>query len=412
MASPPKKAPRRLSPEEIRARHAGDPMVRSRTAGFGAAPSGSGQVAAQPTVNAAHGTDRPEPTLQGSTRDRSTESASSALPAVPLTAAKDEHSGNVWSITSAGRINHESRADFLANVWPTGRRQDLEIVRPIIVSLVLDTDVTSTESLRSLLGRGCHFASWCLSNTPDGRFDPERDLTEDRIQDFRVHALTDLMASSQGTYMSALRQLGTNAPKRRSLNRPAASPPYPPLVARRIWQTALELDDWTAEEMRTLLALTLGAGARSEEIKEMRAGQIEAGGRQLIVCITRKHVVREVPVYGEYAQWLRHRVEQIAPDSHLLRPNYSNRRNVVNDLIAKASKRSNVFDGFKSVRARHTWACHYLAIGVPFNALCFTAGVGVGSNLFADLSPHLPSVTPVDARRALHRAQDTHEDLE
>lgn len=397
-ASSAKKAPRRLSPEEINDVRAGEPRVPSRAANTTGSPTADSRSQAHVL---------PIGQTQTATVKQSTTSPKTMS---NVCASVDTHNGTVWTVTAPGRINPEARPEFLHKVQPTGRREDIAIVKPQVIELVLATDVTSKDSLRALLGRGCKFGVWCLYNTPDGTFDPARDMNEARFHDYRVQALTELAPTSRATVVSSLRQLGTNAPIRRPFGRKAAKAPYPAGVTRRLWQTALELDDWVASEVRTLLALSFGCGARGEEIKDMRASQIEVNGRRVVVHITRQHVVREVPVYDEYAQWLRDRLTQLGPDDHLLRPTFIHRRNVVNNTVATAAARSDVFEGFEPIRARHTWVSTHLAIGMPFNALCFAAGVGAGSNLFVDLSPHLPHVTPADVRRAFDHAHSLSKD--
>jgi hypothetical protein len=410
---PPSGGRRRLTPEEIQSRHQQDPLVRQRAQQTGQEPAASAPRAERTSVD---GQQKPGPLFQQP--DFTSAPPPPQRPAV--TGANRETPGptprpgelldhvadNMWRLKPEGHIDPQDRPAFLATVQPEGRRSDIAAVKPVVIQLVLGTNATTETALRSLMSILCRFAIWCRNNTADGTFTPARDLNEDQLEAFRVSALGHLERASQATYMSAIRRAGSAMPKARTIGRDPASAPYSSRSVDLYWNTALEMDEWIAVEMRTLLALTFGAGGMANEITWMKADQVLSSGSRITLQITRRHVLREVPVYGAHGTWLQERSAQLKPGDFLLRPTVLTRKNAVSDTVKKAAKRSTVFEGFKALRARHTWVCRCLMAGIPLNVLNAAAGVGPDNNLFSDLTAHLPNPTPADIRRAFDQARN------
>lgn len=311
----------------------------------------------------------------------------------------------VWSIrNNGGDVTPEERRAALEAIQSVGNRRDVAKVKATVIDLIVALDYMGYESDRGLLTCGVAFARFCIHQTIDGKFDPARDLNEFMFRDFLVHEKADVTVGTRGTYLSQLRRLRGIQPFKAKVVRQQAQPPYPVKVARRIWHMAWTIDDPVMVEMRTLLALTLGAGCRSEEIHEMRADQVFRTTQRTVVTASRNHFIRDVPVYGDYANWLGRRAKELDADQYLFRPGYKQRRNATSNLVTQATKRSDVFEGFRANRARHTWLCQYLVAGVPLNALSVAADVGKDSNLLADMLPFLPNLRPIDVLRAFDAA--------
>lgn len=386
MAKTKKAAPRRLSPEEVAAQHADDPLVRARLA-----MSTSATAATALGAEGSVGATPEEVGLDGR-------------------AATDGARVGLVRGVAGKQVPVADRRRFLEAVRSHSRGGQTRTVKPIIIDLILKTKVTSKDSLRRMLRQGCDFAIWCRNNTRDGEFDPSRDLTEERLSDYALYAYGGLEPSTEATYMSALRAVAGNKPKRRVNGRRVAAGPYPDAIVALLWDTAMDREVWNGIEMRTLLALSFGVGARAEEINQMRASQVERIGRSTIVNVTRRDVLREVPVYGDYAQWLRTRAAQLHSDDYLFRPTVVDRSDSIGSLVRKSGPRTPVFKDFRAERARHTWVCDHLQQNIAYNVLASAADIGPGSNLFADLLPHLPYVTPTQRRRAFDAVHDSRKD--
>lgn len=430
MSVPAEGGRRRLTPEEIQTRHQQDPLLRSRAQHQDATTDETqddtlstdppGTVGYSPLVRQPefHATAQP-PAAPILNRDGRNSTSTDRLHTQPdgnptvASPAKVPTDGtdNMWVATSPGHVDPRNRAAFLAGVQPEGRRSDIDAVKAQVIELVLGTDATTETSLRSLMSVLCRFAIWCRNNTADGTFNPARDLNEDQLHAFKIDALAHLERGSQATYMSVLRRVNTSIPKARPVGRNPASAPYSARSADLYWTTALEMDEWIFEEMRTLLSLTFGTGAMSDEIATMRADQVIARASRTTLQITRRHELREVPVYGAYGTRLKARSAQLKPTDYLLRPTFHTRKNVVSDTVKRAAKRSSVFEGFKALRARHTWVCRCLLAGIPPNVLNVAAGVGPDNNLFSDLTAHMPTPTQAEVRRAFDRARNHPDDI-
>lgn len=317
---------------------------------------------------------------------------------------------DTWHLVSKVQIDLTDRRAALEKIRPRGPRAQVDAVRGVVVDLIMAVEHTSVRTDRQLMSAGIAFALFCRGSSPDGEFFPERDLTELKLYDFLTHELGERAQSTRATYASSIRRLAGDRTFRATNPRNYAQAPYTRDRARELWNAAFAYDDWTAVEMRTLLALTLGAGCLSEELLVLRASQIDRTPRRVVVTVARNHFVREVPVYGEYGRWLVERAKTLEADDLMFRPAYNDRRNAVSNLVKSTQSRTDAFIGFRAAKARHHWVAQHLQVGVAFNALSAAAGLTKNSNLFADLLPYLPNLQPIDIHRAFDRAYLTLQD--
>lgn len=294
-------------------------------------------------------------------------------------------------------------------------RDDLHLVQQVrsaVINLVLEHPHQSEEADRRLLALGIRFGVWTLTKTPDGDFDPFRDLTEDRITRFVRDAGQHLSTGSQDTYAAALRRLAAGPVIRHQGQRRKAVAPLPPAVEEGLWTAAdtYSAASWQHQEAKTLLALSFGAGATSEEINLVAPDDVLVhrgpGALRVSVRLMREKTwVRDVPVLQpRYADWLAGRAAQVAGHAYLFKPERVSRRNAVNSATKRLAETNHAFERFRLNAARNTWAVTWLQAGVPFAEWANAAGVGPGTHLPTDLLAYLPTPEPSDVEAAFRRA--------
>ena len=323
-----------------------------------------------------------------------------------------------WRIVPVDRVvDEETRRLRLQTVTTHDDLHLVQRVRPAVDDLVLEHPYIDDETDGRLLRLGIRFGVWSLSKTTDGEFDPFRDLTEDRIFGFVAHA--GVSAGSGGTYAAALRRLAAGPSNRHRGERRKAPAPTPRRVEEGLWAAAdaLAPTSWRHQEAKTLLALTFGAGALSEEINVVAPDDVvvdTCGERPRVrVRLVRNRTwVRDVPVVDvRYADWLASRAAQLAGQTYLFKPDRASRRNAVNATSALLSETNQAFDRFSVSAARSTWAVTWLRAGVSFAAWASAAGVGPGTHMPTDLLAYFPTpdTAEVDAEFRRSALRSRHE---
>ncbi|MDO9455214.1 hypothetical protein [Nocardioides sp.] len=314
-------------------------------------------------------------------------------------------------LTEGDTVGDDVRRAALQAMFPEGPKHDVAAVKATVIELICQVSFTSFVSDRSMMTIGTSFARWCLHNTPDSTFRPDRDLNEDALADYLNFEKSGVTDQTRDTYASQLRRLARQGTPRRRGTRKAASAPYSSRSRDRMWTAACAIDDWVGAESRSLLSLTFGGGIRSDEVHAFKARQVTQVGRRVVLeVISGGMWVRHVPVYGQYGQWLLTRSRELRFDDYLFRPTFlADRADAISSLVPKMRARSTVFADFKAARARHTWLTQALVAGIPYNAVSQVAGIGKDSNLPSDLLVHMPHLSSDDTYRcfdaAYNRAQ-------
>lgn len=323
--------------------------------------------------------------------------------------ARDAH----WCVVTTNPVlDTETRRAPLRNLTTRDDLHLVQQVRPAVLDLVLEHRFQSEESDRRLVALGIRFGVWTLTKTVDGEFDPFRDLTEDRITGFVRATGQHLSPGSRDSYAAALRRLAAGPVIRHRSERRKAPAPLPRAVENGLWEAAdgYRPTSWQHQEAKTLLALSFGAGASSEEINLVAPEDViatrESGSLRVSVRLLRKKTwVRDVPVLEpRYAEWLADRAAQVAGHAYLFKPERASRRNAVNSATRRLAETNHAFERFEPNAARNTWAVTWLQAGVPFPAWANAAGIGPGTHLPADLLAHLPTPDPAEVEAAFRRA--------
>lgn len=434
------KARRRLSPEEIAARdshhaegYGGRPVAENGGPAAIEGPNSRVQSTADPTAEPV--ADKPAPSVPAPGRDAAGESDSTGpaeadVDGEPVSvnaarqrrrAAKPSSRQAVSAANTGARGKRpalaldESSSDEvvvrrgrLEAIRPTGPRGDVAAVKGTVVDLVMAIPYRGYESDRSLMTAGVAFGRWCLSASRDGCFVPSRDLNQDAIEAYLRMEKGEVTAATRRTYVSQLRRLARGgSPRHKAVVATQAAAPYSDKVRGQLWAAACNnLPDWMSVEMRTLLALTFGAGCSSKEVVKLRAEDVTRVAQRTMVTVVNRDTgeVREVPVYNQYGAWLNERFRALDPQDLLFYGSLKSRRNTVNSLVQRSTRHANVFEGFRVSSARNTWLRNILQAGVPFHAACQVAGIGPDSTLPTNMLPYMAAVTGTDVRRIFDHA--------
>jgi integrase len=188
--------------------------------------------------------------------------------------------------------------------------------------------------------------------------------------------MTERESSTRGTYRSVLRNLsGTLGPRSANGYRGSrALPPYSGTERAELVSVArAQRPAWRRESALVLIALGIGAGLRSGEIRAARASDVVRSSRGVAVRVGGS-VERTVTVAGGYSRLLvGHRD---ATDAFLFHPQEADRSysNFVNDfarnLVADpASPKLN------TSRCRSSFICDHLASKTPLSVVLEQTGI-------------------------------------
>lgn len=282
-------------------------------------------------------------------------------------------------------------------------------VRDAIVGLVLEHRHVSTQADEYMTRLGIRFAIWCMSKTPDARFDPFRDITEDRIATYMRYLGSSVSEASKSSYTAGLRRLAAGPQQPRTGKRRVAVEPHERRAEDGFWVAADGFHHTGIEhrEAKTMLAATFGAGALTEEVNYLAPEDVLVeGGRVALRLVRDKMVARDVPITNlRYADWLMDRAAQLAGERFLFQPTRGERRNAFNVATTRVRRANAIFERFNATAARNAWFQHLLVNGVPFHIACAAAGVAPGTHLPTDLLAYAPPVKAIDIEQAV-RALD------
>lgn len=291
-------------------------------------------------------------------------------------------------------------------------------VRDLAVGLLVQAGQASRGSnhrrLRLLAGVLMHDESL------HGDLDPHRALTRDSIDAYLGtleprYATTTIACYSSDlrhfsralyphAYPNALRQREGKGPM------PLRHSPCSHAEIDRLWRDTRHVHPRLASNARVVIAAAAGAGARAQEITQIRGRDVLTStgpdGRRVtsldLTCLSRGER-RIVPVmHQRLAHFLRETARDAAPDAHLLTYSPGQSRGVSNTIAFL--RLAGVATDVNAVRLRHRFVLDLVTSGVPTAAVMHLADIG-DSHLLARLKPFMPDYTPEQMVELLESAQ-------
>lgn len=276
-------------------------------------------------------------------------------------------------------------------------------VRDLAVGLLVQAGQASRDSnhrrLRLLAGLLVHDQSL------HGGLDACRALTRDSIDAYLGTLEPRYAKTTIACYSSDLRhfsralypQAYPNALRQREGKgvMPLRHSPCTQAEVDRLWRDTRQLNPRLASNGRVVIAAAAGAGARAQEIAQIRARDVLTlpgpGGQEItyldLTCLSRGER-RIVPVLQDrFASFLRSASRHVDPSAHLL--DYSvGQSGGVSNTVARM-RAAGLQTDVNAVRMRHFFVLELLKSGVPTAAVMQLADVG-DSHLLARLRPFMP----------------------
>lgn len=309
-------------------------------------------------------------------------------------------------------IDEATRAErlgLLDGLTPRRMNPDVaEFLRPLLLELVVNTPHESRPRhiYRQFLGVAFCIAEWDLAQ--HGDLDLRRAFSDVSIESFLAQHYGP--GASSGTLGSIRSKLVTirssNWP---DLDRPAATygrrsvcAPYMPAQILGLRRRADTLPAALAAEWLVLLALTIGAGARSNELVTLPASAVRTIPAGTVVdLVNLRGAIRPVPVAGWAENVLLARAGQREPDAPLVGSASASRLRVTCKINA-VHRRFPHEPRFSLARARMTFLLHLLESDVSFVRVAAIADIGLGSHTPGDLLAY--SQADRDLNRAVWNA--------
>jgi integrase len=256
----------------------------------------------------------------------------------------------------------------------------------------------SAAELMSVVGR---LAMFCDGH---GIADAQAWLEPTTIDWFLDVGCASLSTHTRSTYRARLRRLveavrGVDGAKPIPLSASPTDRPYTAHDQAGLWSWA---NGQPTEALRTgcrlLLALGLGCGLSTDEVIDLRAGEVRIAGNGAVVVEIAGRRSRLVICQARWEQVLSEHA-QAAGSRFLFRPNAVRAKNVVSNFLARAH-RGLATPPVKISRLRDTWMVEHLAAGTPLSVLVAAAGLD-GLSSLDRLLPYLPAVGAERAERLL-----------
>lgn len=277
------------------------------------------------------------------------------------------------------------------NLWAYAPHRDASSrmrVRSQIVEAVMRVPYVSARTDASMMGRTYAFAIWM--DETRGSFDWSRDLTQENIRAFAAATLSEHGTGTVNTYRSTLSRVQRGGEIITPLGgKTKARSAYTEAEWSNFMRTA-EVAGPYAEDLRTHLALSGGAGLRQDEIPWAHASWVHTSADGVFIRVPNKQgEFREVPLRGRYAAVISDAAVRNA-GTYLVLPHLRSRRNALAYLKQRVRGMHPAIADYDVARARHYWITRMLATAVPAVLIAEIADIGPGGSLLSDLLSDMP----------------------
>lgn len=264
-------------------------------------------------------------------------------------------------------------------------------------------------SFRKKLRTVARFVVWASENDYDMGL--KHLLTEETINNWVRHGLTKCTDETKSTYRSHLRRIAAHAnptatapPKPARLRYSEIKPPYDIneiKIMRRVARN--QPNPRLRGQIITCLALGLGAGLDSIDLKDLRINEITDYGERGIQITVPKPRPRTVWVLRGYEELLREGLELLPAKGPLVCPSRAQRKGSVGELFNTIKQAGNKSVHFEQSRLRATWLCALMHMPVPLAVLMRAAGLETARSI-NDLLPHTQDISIETAATILRGA--------
>jgi hypothetical protein len=217
-------------------------------------------------------------------------------------------------------------------------------------------------------------------------------LTDAAIEEFVRRGCNHVTSGSRASYKSDLRSVlraaGSELDQAHKLHRISSRSVKPPyfrqecdlLLATINYQPRQD----NRQRLQACIALGLGAGIDSQDLLEVRAGDITDHGSEGIEIRVRGVAPRTVWLLHEYEDLLRVGISGMGPRTFVVSGKASVSRNAVNKLYSQVVHTGRRPPKFEQARMRNTWLLRLLEAPIPLGLVMQAAGLTTARTL-ADL---------------------------
>lgn len=282
----------------------------------------------------------------------------------------------------------EERYDYLWAYAPHRDALSRVRVRAQVIEAVMRVPYVSAKTDSSMMGRTYAFGMWM--DETRGSFDWRRDLTQENIRAFAAATLSEHGPGTVNTYRSTLSRVQRGGEIITPLGgKTRARSAHTEAEWRNLNATAAVAGPY-ADDLRTHLALSGGAGLRYDEIPWAHASWVHQSEDGTFIRVpNKKGEFREVPLLGTYAVTIRDAAAR-NEGTYLVLPHLRARRNVLAYLKQRVRGMHPVIADYDASRARHYWITRMLAAAVPAVLIAEIADIGPGGSLLSDLLSDMP----------------------
>ena len=269
-----------------------------------------------------------------------------------------------------------------------------------------------TESwVRGALSMSAGLAQWCI--------DTAQPLTRDHVlaqrtrQRFLFGTGSAAEKVSRRTYQSRLDRIGTAllAPPTYAVPNVVGlgahvRAPLTPHQQADVWAWAQGMSPrYRRRRLLTILALTMGTGARRMDLFDLPAANITRDEHGVHVRFCNGAGPRTVTCRSDWEHVLWDLVEDLAPEQQVVgdRQTRPIDGDAFDQVVESAQKVSPPPVAFNVTHLRHSWIVHHLQVGTPLAVLLPAAHIAQAATLIK-LLPHVTPPSPSEQWAALRRA--------
>jgi hypothetical protein len=255
-------------------------------------------------------------------------------------------------------------------------------IRPSIVSImrqakVKGPGVTFDKKMRLL----SYYFTWAVHHGYP--CDRESLLNDQAIEDYIRRGCRNISPGSRSSYRSDLRSLkraaGSELDRSHQFNRISARnvrAPYTDVEVSELLNTINYQPRFeNRSRLQVAIALGLGAGIDSADLREVRAGDITDHGHNGIEIEVRGTTPRHVWLLHDYEEMLRSGLRHMGPRTRVVTGTSKIHKNSVNILYQQIVHTGRRPPKFEQARMRNTWLIRLLQAPIPLALVMQAAGL-------------------------------------
>jgi hypothetical protein len=289
---------------------------------------------------------------------------------------------------------------------PRGDPYGFDEVEPFVRDAITLAAPLTAYTAQRLMTVATPFVLWCVG-TEGYPLDAEIIFSRQVIEIYTTAGPGDRSEGTRRNYRSILMRISEvllpedHPIPMTALNARTSQPPYSKKEMEHFRRWALgQTTSIRRHKAMVMLALTAGAGMKSAEIGMVVREDVHIDQHGIVVSI-RGAFPRQVPLIGEWEQWLSNVVESVPDGAPVFgTANRINSKNMLSSFTASTTGLAP-----RSDRLRATWVIHHLTVGTPMKEFLRACGVKKLENLSRYLE-YIEPASDLEFRRRMRGELD------